>query len=122
MKKLVVILFLLPVLGFSQTSITGNWELEENPETVWIFAENGKFYDEYQSLGPIKPPTHKNYSILNNSNSCNVNSTDPLDQKYLSIDYGEGDTMCYYLETLTAEYLVLMDTFTGRILIFKRKE
>ncbi|MHA7130964.1 hypothetical protein [Algoriphagus namhaensis] len=122
MKKIVVILFLFPVLGFSQTSIIGNWELEENPETVWIFAENGRFYDDLGTLSPTMPPTKKTYSILNRSNSCNPHSTDPADMKYLRVDYGGGDTMCFYLETLSEEYLVLMDTYTGRLLIFKRKE
>jgi len=119
---LILLLHLTSLPGLAQLSIVGTWELEKDPEMVWVFTEDGGFYDEHRSLGPNKPPTNKNYAILNRSNSCKVNSTDPLDQKYLKIDYGGGDTMCYYLETVSEEHLVLIDAFTGRLLIFRRKE
>ncbi|MDN3203057.1 hypothetical protein [Algoriphagus sediminis] len=123
-RGLVLILLLLltsfPVLA--QSSIVGAWEFEKDPEMVWVFTEDGGFDDDFGNKESSVHSSAKSYSIQKSGTDCNAHSTDPEDMKYLSIDDGKGDSMCYYLETLSEEYLVLMDTYTGKLLIFKRKE
>jgi len=103
-----------------EPTIVGKWYLEKDESIIWEFTKSGEFKDSNEDEGGER--NQSTYKILDRSNSCNAHSTDPADMKYLSIDYGNRLKKCFYLETVSKEFLVLMDTDSGRLLIFKRKE
>ena len=114
-------LIFISILTFLQTpSIEGTWVSEKDPKLTWEFNASGQLIEKYGAVLKASQNKPSTYQILNHSQRCNSGTTDAPNQMYLKITDAELGSFCYYFETLSEEVLVLIDSDTGRMLIFNR--
>ena len=119
--NLSLIFISISILTFLQTpSIEGTWVSEKDPKLTWEFNTSGQLIEKYGDILKASPRTPSTYQILNSSQSCSNLVSDAPNQTYLKIINPELGSFCYYLETLSDEFLVIINTDTGRMLIFNR--
>jgi hypothetical protein len=117
---LMIILWSVSINNSFQPSIIGVWVNEKDPKLTWEFNASGQLIEKYGEVLKASPRTPSTYQILNHSQRCNDGTTDVPNQMYLKVADAELGSFCYYLETLSEEVLVIIDTDTGRMLIFNK--
>jgi hypothetical protein len=118
MKAVLLILILLSLNSCTAPSIEGIWINETNPNLIWEFKGSGQLIEKY---GDVEKTSSSSYQILHSSQSCSSGTTDTPDEIYLKITDAELSSFCYYLESLSEKVLVLIDSDTGRMLIFNKE-
>lgn len=117
MKVVLLALFLLTLNSCNEPSIVGIWINEEDPNLIWEFKGSGRLIEKF---GEVEKTSSCTYQILGSSQSCSSGTTDTPEEIYLKITDPEFGSFCYYLETLSDEFLVIIDTDNGRMLIFNK--
>lgn len=117
MKVVLLTLILLTLNSCTAPTIEGIWKNEKDPKLIWEFNASGQLIEKYGDESKTSPSM---FQILDYSHRCNDGTTDLPEQLYLKITDVELGSFCYYLETLSEEVLVLINTDTGRMLIFNK--
>jgi|GEM_PF-1905548 hypothetical protein len=122
MKNIILVILIVLSGYFDQSqSIIGSWQYEDDPKLTWVFTSSGELIEKYGDTIKVRPRLSSVYTLLNRSQSCSHLSTDSENEEYLKInDPNLGVYECYYLVTLSNEVLVLINTSSGKMLLFNR--
>ncbi len=119
-------ILLIVLLAFSgndiiNPSIIGSWANEEDSKLFLEFTSSGGLIEEYGDVVKSRTQVSSRYFILERSQSCSKWENDEANQMYLKIENVKlGIADCFYLETLTENKLLLMNSNTGKILVFRK--
>ncbi len=122
MKTIILVITTVISAYINQTqSIIGTWIYEDDPKLTWVFTSSGELIEKHGDSIKASPRRSSTYTLLTWTQSCSNLSTDSENEEYLNInDPNLGVSECYYLVTLSNEVLVLINTSSGKMLIFNR--
>jgi len=99
------------------TSIVGTWVSKEDPNSVWIFKEDGTLIVKYEGV----PNDYYTYRISSTSPQCGKNVQTGPNITFLELtEENSKQQYCYYINGITDETLSLSMFNKGGVIIFQK--